>query len=89
VEYIRYKPKDTRLRPGEQRRFNYFVPADPQRLRKALARTEIWYHLLPDKDAEEFGFDPADLQRLAISKTTPVRSPDPDYGHLREKLSAN
>jgi len=74
VEYIRFKPTDTRLRPGEQRKFSYLVAADPQRLSGALARTEIWYHLLPDKDAKEFGFDPKDLQRLVINKTAPVVS---------------
>ncbi len=43
---------DTRLWPGERRRFVYLMPTDRSALSRALlARAEVWYHVMNEEKA--------------------------------------
>ena len=62
---------DTRLWPGEARRFTYLMAIDPAQAKPPFrARAEVWYHLMDDNEAREFHFQPEEVTWLVRSDET-------------------
>ena len=56
---------DTRLRPGETRRYSYRVHFESGSASKPLTvRARLWYHLMHDGKAKLFGHSLDDVQRV-------------------------
>ena len=62
---------DTRLWPGETRRFTYLMAIDPAQAKPPFrARAEVWYHLMDEHEAHEFHFTPEEVTWLVRSEET-------------------
>ena len=58
---------DTRLRPGEKRTYRYFVPIVVNDASSSFRVTaELKYHKMNDRDAERFGFTPAEVVHTVL-----------------------
>ena len=74
VENIGFQPKpNTRMRPGEQRQFVYFMALDKTQVAGMKARAEVWYHLLPEHEIEVFGFSRDEMERVVMSEVVEVK----------------
>ncbi len=69
---------DTRLRPGEIRRYSYRVRFEPGAGSKPLTvRSRLWYHLMHDGKAELFGHSLEDVQRVVRESEVHLDAPEP------------
>jgi len=68
---------DTRLRPGETRRYSYRVHFESGSASKPLTvRARLWYHLMHDGKAKLFGHPFDDVQRVVREQEVPLDPPD-------------
>ncbi len=71
VDLLAKPTQNTRLQPGEERRFDYLVPVDLTRTNAPIkARAELWYHILAEEEAIEFEFTVDEVMRLVLSEET-------------------
>ncbi len=71
---------DTRLKPGETRRYTYRVTLEPRTpVQPVTVRSRLWYHLMHDGKAELFGHQLKDVQRVVreneVHLGVPAESP--------------
>ena len=60
---------DTRLWPGERRRFTYLMAIDPTRMKTPFrARAEVWYHVLDESETHQFGFSREQVEWIVRSE---------------------
>ena len=67
---------DTRLRPGETRRYSYRIHFESGSASKPLTvRARLWYHLMHDGKAKLFGHPFDDVQRVVREQEVPLDPP--------------
>jgi hypothetical protein len=68
---------DTRLRPGETRRYSYRVSFEPGSTAESLTvRSRLWYHLMHDGKAKLFGHPLEDVQRVVRESEVHLEPPE-------------
>jgi len=69
---------DTRLRPGETRRYSYRITFEPGTVAGALTvRSRLWYHLMHDGKARLFRHRLEDVQRVVRESEVHLDPPQP------------
>lgn len=61
---------DTRLRPGEIRRFRYPLAMHNELKFPLKIRAEVWYHLMDDSKAETLNHSLDDIKKMILSQET-------------------
>jgi hypothetical protein len=72
-EALELSPTDSRLLPGETRRFHYELRPDVDPSGFPLqVHAELWYHVMHETEAEEFHFSPEAVKSIICSERRSV-----------------